>query len=89
MKQLDFGDYVQIEMKWQGVANVMYLHKVIGPLASNGWVDSPVQNPAIETLHDHSEDVVRCICCGVCEREALNYRVVDCKISETKERWEL
>jgi len=79
MKTFDFGDYVEIEMKRHGVANEMYQHKVIGALASNSWVDIPVQSPATETRHDHSENVVACVCCGVCERDVLRYRAVECK----------
>jgi len=78
---LGFGDYVEIEQKRYGIENEMYLHKVIQPLKSNSWVDVPVQTPAKETLHKESEPVVGCICCGVCEREVLNYRIKDVRIS--------
>jgi len=75
-----FGDYVRIEQKrYGGGENEMYLHKVIGVLRSNSWVDVPVQSPATETIHDHSEDVLACVCCGVCERDILRYRFNDCK----------
>ena len=40
-------------------------HKVIGTLRSNTWVDVPVMHNATETIHDHMEDVVACVCCGV------------------------
>lgn len=74
-----FGDYVRIEMKRYGCPNEIYIHKVIGTLRSNAWVDVPVQSPATETVHTHSEDVVACVCCGVCERNILRYRAIDCK----------
>ena len=74
---MDFGDYALIEQKRYGVPNEMYLHKVIGTLRSNAWVDVPVQTPATETLHPGSVDVVACICCGLDERRVLQYRFDD------------
>ena len=76
---LDFGDYAIIEQKRYGVENEHYLHKVIGRGRSNTWVDVPVQTPAKEIIHDHMEDVIRCVCCGVDERTILKYRVSDVK----------
>lgn len=75
--ELDFGDYALIEQKRYGCENEMYLHKVIGRLQSNTWVDVPVQCAATETLHDERAEVIACICCGVCEREVLRYRASD------------
>jgi len=77
-----FGDYVQIEQKRFGVANEMYTYKVIGRLRSDGWVDSPVQCPDTETIHDDIEDVVACVCCGVDERSILHYLADDCGVVE-------
>ncbi len=77
MKKLDFGDYALIEQKRYGTANEMYQHKVIGRLRSNSWVDTPVQCPATETLHDECIDVLACVCCGIMEREVLKYRESD------------
>lgn len=75
--EFKFGDYAIIEQKRHGVSNEMFVHKVIGQLRSNTWVDVPVQSPAIETLHDEMEDVCWCICCGVDETEVRTYRVKD------------
>lgn len=72
-----FGDYCAIEQKRHVVKNEMYLHKVIGTLRSNSWVDVPVQTPATETIHGEITDVVACVCCGVAEREILRYRTSD------------
>ena len=74
---LDFGDYCTIEQYRYGCDNEHYIHKVIGRLSSNTWVDVPVMHNAKETLHDHMEDVVACVCCGVSEREILRYRLSD------------
>ena len=76
---LDFGDYCLIEQKRYGVPNEMYVHKVIGGLRSNAYVDVPVQIPRAETIHDEVVDVVACVCCGVCERDILRYRLSDVK----------
>jgi hypothetical protein len=77
MSDLDFGDYVVIEMKRHGVQNEQYLHKVIRKFKTNSYVNVPVQSPAREELHGESEEVVSCICCGVDETLVLNYRVKD------------
>ena len=44
-KDLDFGDYCLIEQKRYGVENEMFVHKVIGRLRSNSYVDVPVTTP--------------------------------------------
>lgn len=75
--EFKFGDYAIIEQKRHGVSNEMFVHKVIGQLRSNSWVDVPVQSPATETLHDEMEDVCWCICCGVDETKVRKYRVKD------------
>lgn len=80
--EFKFGDYAIIEQKRHGVPNEMYVHKVIGQLRSNTWVDVPVQSPATETLHDEMEDVCWCICCGVSETEVRKYRVKDMQRSK-------
>lgn len=75
--EFKFGDYAIIEQKRHGVPNEMFVHKVIGQLRSNTWVDVPVQSPATETPHDEMEDVCWCICCGVDETKVRKYRVKD------------
>jgi hypothetical protein len=74
---LGFGDYCAIEQHRYGCDNEHYTHKVIGRLRSNTGVDVPVMHNAKETQHDHMEDVVACVCCGVSEREILRYRLSD------------
>lgn len=76
---IKFGDYVEIEMKRYGVPNEMFLHKVIGTLMSNTYVDVPVQSPATASIHSGLVDVVACICCGIDETEVLKYRLEDVK----------
>jgi len=76
-KKIDFGDYCIIKQKRCDCEDEEYLHKVIGKLNSNRYVDVPVQVPAREVTHDKIEEVVACVCCGADEREILRYRVVD------------
>lgn len=75
--EFKFGDYATIEQKRHGVPNEMFVHKVVGQLRSNTWVDVPVRVPATETLHGEMEDVCLCICCGIDETEVRRYRVKD------------
>ena len=75
-----FGDYISVEQKRYGGNNEFYTHKVIGTLRSNNWMDVPAITHEGMNLHDHMEDVVACICCGVCEEEVIRYRVKDVKI---------
>lgn len=76
-RDLDFGDYVDITQKRYGCKDELFVHKVIGKLRSNGYVDVPVQSPATETTHREVVNVVACICCGVSEREVRRYRLED------------
>ena len=52
---LDFGDYCYIEQRRFGGPNENYLHKVIGRLESNAWVDVPVFWTREEVRHDSME----------------------------------
>jgi len=80
-----FGNYAVIEQHRFGADNAMYLHKVVGSLKSNSYVDVPVVSPATETVHDQIVDVVACICCGVGEREVRRYRLSDVEINHNSE----
>lgn len=75
--EFKFGDYATIEQKRHGVPNEMFVHKVVGQLRSNTWVDVPVGVPATETLHGEMEDICLCICCGIDETKVRRYRVKD------------
>lgn len=75
--EFKFGNYAIIEQKRHGVPNEMFVHKVVGQLRSNTWVDVPVSVPATETLHGEMEDICLCICCGIDETEVRRYRVKD------------
>lgn len=75
--EFKFGDYAIIEQKRHGAPNEMFVHKVVGQLRSNTWVDVPVRVPATETLHGEMEEICLCICCGIDETEVRRYRVKD------------
>ncbi len=75
--EFKFGDYAIIEQKRHGVPNEMFVHKVVGQLRSNTWVDVPVRVQATETLHGEMEDICLCICCGIDETKVRRYRVKD------------
>ena len=75
--EFNFGDYALIEQKRLGVQNEIYVHKVISQISSNTWVEVPVTVGKKEEIHDHSEPVCLCICCGVDETEVRRYRVKD------------
>ena len=79
LTEIGFGDYCLIEQKNYGQENEMYLHKIVGVLESNTWVDVPVQCPATETIHTELVKVVRAICCGVSETNVRMYRISDIK----------
>jgi hypothetical protein len=71
------GDHCLIEQQRYTSANEMHLHKVIGTLKSNFYVDVPVEIPLTETIHTEVVDVVSCVCCGIEERHAFRYRLSD------------
>ena len=82
---LDFGDYVNIEQHRYGSDNEIYLHKVVGRIKSNAWVDVPVKIPRVNSLHyGELEDVVLCICCGVDGTEVFKYRISDVELVDTR-----
>lgn len=71
------GDHCLIEQQRYAGPNEMYLHKVIGTVKSNFYVDVPVETPRTETIHNHVVDVVSCVCCEIDERHAFRYCLSD------------
>lgn len=76
--EIDFGDYVKIEMLRYGVPNEFYIHKVVGSLESNTWVDVPIRVGEQEKVHNKMEKVLNVICCGVDETNVYRVRESDC-----------
>lgn len=75
------GDHCLIEQQRYADTNEMCLHKVIGTLKSNFYVDVPVETPRTETIHNGVVDVVSCVCCEIDERHAFKYRLSDVEAS--------
>ncbi|WP_102706989.1 hypothetical protein [Terribacillus saccharophilus] len=75
---IDFGDYVEIEQHRYYAPNEMFIHKVIGALKSNTWMDTPIRHDSKEVLHDTSEIVLNVICCGIDETKVFRVRQADC-----------
>lgn len=79
-KEVDFGDYVEIEQFRYGAENEMYIYKVIKRFQSNTYIDVPVKSPNDkECLHDDVVNVVSCVCCGVSETKVEKFRIEDVK----------
>lgn len=81
---IDFGDYVEIEMHRYGVPNEFYLHKVISSFKSNSWATVPIQHGIVGTgtqsiLRDGIEEVLNVVCCGVDETKVFRVRKSDVK----------
>ena len=74
---LDFGDYCSIEQKRYGVDNEMFKYKVIGGGRANYYREVPVdaRKPA-NSIGDMC-DIVKVICCGVCEEKVETFRLQD------------
>lgn len=80
-----FGRYCLIEQKRYGVPNEKFLYKVINTLNSNSWSDVPVDYcDKDRKLHDHCEQVVNVICCGVSEDKVERYRLCDVELLPNK-----
>ena len=76
-----FGDYINVPQKRYGVNDEIYLHKVIGVLQSNLWMDVPAIQHKGMVVHDTVEEVVSCIVCGVGEDRVIRYRLKDCTLA--------
>jgi hypothetical protein len=77
---IDFGDYVEIEMFRYGAENEFYIHKVVNALESNVWVDVPIKSTPTETRHNKMEKVLSVIQCGIDETKVIRVREEDCKL---------
>lgn len=80
VNDIDFGDYVEIPQKRFGVPDEMFIHKVVGALESNTWVDAPIHWTREEKVHSKMEVVLNVICCGVDETQVFRVRQKDCKL---------
>lgn len=76
---IDFGDYVEIEMHRYGAPNEMFIHKVVGALKSNAWIDAPLKWDSNLTSHDNMEPVLNVIQCGIDETKVIRVATKYCK----------
>lgn len=79
---IDFGDYVEIEMHRYGAPNEFYLHKVIGTFEAGSWATVPIQQGIFGTgtqnvPGDSIEEVLNVVCCGIDETEVFRVRKSD------------
>jgi len=73
---MDFGDFCEIEQKRYGVPNEFYTYKVIGAGQANYYIPVPVGSENVKRFADMC-DVVKVICCGVCEEKVETFRLQD------------
>lgn len=76
---IDFGDYVQIEMFRYNSPNELFVHKVVGVLESNAWIDAPLKWDSREVIHNQMETVLNVIQCGIDETTVIRVSQKDCK----------
>ena len=77
MKNLAFGDYCKIEQKRYGADNEIYRYKVIGAGKANYYREVPVDATAPHNAKGEMVDVIKAICCGVCEEKVETFRLSD------------
>ncbi|WP_271401476.1 hypothetical protein [Salinicoccus roseus] len=75
---IDFGDYVEIEMHRYGTDNEFYIHKVVGAFRSNMYLMAPLRWDSKPEFGEMT-DVLNVIQCGVDETKVIRVRKSDCK----------
>lgn len=75
---IDFGDYVQIEMFRYGKQNELFIHKVVGALRSNAWIEAPLKWDSKMIGHDQMEVILNVIQCGLDETKVIRVAQKDC-----------
>lgn len=76
--EIDFGDYVEIEMHRYHSDNEFFIHKVVGALESNTWIDTPLRHDSEPKIHAGMEKVLNVIQCGIDETKVIRVRESDC-----------
>lgn len=79
-----FGLYCRIEQFMYYSENEMFIYKVINRLRSNCWCEVPYKTASGEVMHDHMEDCVSVICCGIDETKVQRFRLADVEMLETR-----
>ncbi|KAA0563784.1 hypothetical protein F0342_12680 [Bacillus sp. CH30_1T] len=75
---IDFGDYVKIEMHRYHSPNEFFIHKVVGALKSNTWIDTPLKWDSEPINHASMEKVLNVIQCGIDETKVIRVKESDC-----------
>lgn len=76
--EIDFGDYVEIEMFRHYAPNELFLHKVVSAFQSNTWLEVPLKWNSELVMHNHMEMVLNVIQCGIDETKVIRVRQADC-----------
>lgn len=76
---IDFGDFVKIEMHRYGVENEFYLHKVVGSYISSHWIDAPLHWDSEPRGHRSMEKVLNVIQCGIDETKVITVLQKHCR----------
>ena len=84
MKKLAFGDYCKIEQGRYGADNEIYTYKVIGVGKANYYREVPVDATAPHNAKGEMVDVIKAICCGVCEEKVETFRLSDVTTLDNK-----
>lgn len=83
MSDINFGDYVEIEIHRYGVPNEFHLHKVIGAYQSTHYAKVPIQQGITGTGTESVpggngfEVVLSVVRCGIAEKEIFVVRKSD------------
>ena len=72
-----FGKYCLIEMHNYYSPNELFIHKCVGLIRSNTFCDVPLVCGVGEVTHDHLEDVLLVIQCGIDESKVIRVPLKD------------
>lgn len=86
---IDFGDYVEIEMYRHGAPNEFYIHKVIGAYMAGSYADVPIRyglnSTGTENVPGNGiEEVLNVVQCGIDETHVYRVRKSDVRKLEEK-----
>lgn len=86
---IDFGDYVEIEMHRYGAPNELYIHKVISAYMAGSWATVPIQYGIVGTGTQNVagsgiEEVLNVVQCGIDETTVFRVRKSDVRKLEEK-----
>lgn len=77
-----FGKHCYIDQYRYHSKNERFIYKAIQSMRSNAWCEVPYKCGSREVLHNHMEDCVLVICCGVDETKVQRFRLADVEFVE-------